>query len=140
MTTFASKADMVMEPRGSVDLGSVAVGYQTPKAWQHSLGGLALINGTRAQLKYKLERDGGAAAVDLDIKVKTAAGVVIHTETLTGISAGAIVQDRVDVDVGGVSGGSPLLLEVDVNTEDAGTTATLDAAMSYETPIVIGGC
>lgn len=139
MTKFAVKTGIGFEPAANVDLGSVAVGYATPSGWRHTLGGMAIINGLSAKLRYKLARSGGAGAVDIEIRVKTGSGTVLHTETLN-VAAGATVTGVAEVDVGAVSGGAPLLVDVNVTTADAGTSATLDTDMLYETPVVVSGC
>lgn len=139
MTVFANKTQLAFEPRANVDLGTAAVAYTTPTEWRHSMGGVAAMNGVTATLKYKLERSGGAADVVVELRVKTGGGQTIHTET-KNVAAAATVNQSVQVDVGAVSAGSPLFVEVEVTTADAGTTATLDALMQYETPIVVAGC
>ncbi len=138
-TTFASKTQLKFEPSAKIDMGAVAVAYTTPGAWRHTLGGLSLINGVKAELKYRMERDPGAGTVNFTVRVKTAAGVILHEESQS-LTAGATLNNAAQIDVGAVSGGSPLLVEVEVTTADAGTTATLDALIEYESPVIISGC
>ncbi len=136
---FAVKSDMNFEPRGNVDLGAVAIGYTTPAPWRRYLGGLSAINGVKAQVDFKIERNAGAASVDLTLRLKTAGGVVLGDKAVT-IPTGGTLNDSMPVDVGAVNGGSALFLEVDVTTADAGTTATIDAVLATETPIISFGC
>ena len=140
MTTFACKSDLQFAPRQIVNLGAVDNVATTPDSWQKTLGGLALINGTRGELLYKFEREGGAAQAGATLVLKTASGQVLGTTGEIPLPASSDAFGKLTVDLGGISGGSPILCEVTVNTADAGTTARFDAVLSVETPVVIGGC
>lgn len=136
---FAVKSDMVFEPRGPVDLETAVVAYTTPQTWRRYLGGLSAINGVRAQVDFKIERDAGAASVDLTIRLKTAGGVVVGSKDVS-VATGETLNDSMPVDVGAVNGGSALYIEVEVTSADSGTTATIDAVLATETPIISFGC
>lgn len=136
---FSLKSALPFEPAGSVNLGAVAVGYTTPAAYRLKLGNMANISGNAYQVRYKIQRTGGAAAVDLVLKLKRGDGTELWSTALN-LAAGAETVGIEDLDLGTVSGSTPLFLEVEVTTADAGTTATLWADLVADTPTVIGGC
>ncbi|WP_430414463.1 hypothetical protein [Marinobacter adhaerens] len=136
---FANKGTLQLEPRAAVDMGTSGVKYSTPLPWRSALGGLALINGVTAHLKYKIATTGGAGTAEATLRVKTSGGVVLHEETIS-VANDAVLNGKTQVDVGAVSGGSPLLVEVEVTTAVASMTAELDSALEVETPVIAGGC
>ncbi|MCG2581932.1 MAG: hypothetical protein KA296_13755 [Marinobacter sp.] len=136
---FAMKGSLPFEPRALIDLGTVAVAYTTPSAYQLKLGNLANMNGTEYQVRYKLARTGGAASVAVTLSLKRGNGTVLWSKALN-LAAGATAIGAEDLDLGTVSGGVPLFLEAEVTTADAGTTADLDVDLIAETPAIVGGC
>ena len=136
---FATKGSLTFEPRAAVNLATSGVNYTTPLAWRAALGGLALINGVTAHLKYRLATSGGAGTAEATVRVKTSGGTILHEEAVS-VASDAVVNGKVQVDVGAVSGGSPLLVEVEVTTAVTGMAGELDAVMEVETPVIAGGC
>lgn len=135
---YAGKSDLVLEPRASVDLGATGVSYSTQKDWRKTLGGLDQL-GVKGELVYKFSRANGAATATVTLSLKTASGQVVGSESID-LAQSAVTNGKMLVDLGAVSGGSPLYCEVDVTTADAGTTAELDAVLTVETPVIVGGC
>lgn len=138
MTTFATKSDFVFEPRAAVSLATAEVAHTTPGAFRKTLGGLALINGTKGELAYKFSRPSGAASVVVTLTLKTGAAI-LATESIT-LPANADTTGKITADLGGISGGSPMFCEVEVTTLEAGESCDFDAVLTAETPVVIGGC
>lgn len=138
---FAVKSDLNFDPRGVVNLGTVGNTYKTPDSWRVSLGGMAVINGLKGELKYKFERqDNGVQQTWATLRLKTQGGLTIAEFQSINIAPNGNIQGSAVVDLGGVSGGSPLLIEVETTTAEAGAVALCTAVLSVETPVFIGGC
>lgn len=136
---FSLKSTLGFEPAANVDLSTIAVAHTTPAAYQVKLGNMANIGGVAYQLRYKLARTGGAAAVNVTIRLKRGNGTELFSKAET-IGIGAQVVALEDLDLGTVAGSIPLYIEVEVTGNDAGTAATLYAEIVADTPTIIGGC
>jgi len=56
------------------------------------------------------------------------------------LPANSTTQINEQIDVGGISVASPLLLSFEVTTVETGESATLNAVIEYETPVIASGC
>ena len=69
-----------------------------------------------------------------------ASDVVVATRTLA-ITGATVISEAVSIDVSQVSGEAELRIEVDVSSAaDSGITATVDAFISVDQPLIISGC
>jgi len=136
---FANRNSLIFEPAATVDLNASAVGYTTPAPYRLKLGGLSFINGNVATFHYKFKRVAGAGSVTVEINVKTALGTVLGTETKT-VPVGDQVLGSFVLDIGSLNGGSLFYPEINVTTEDPGTTAEFWSNVDVETPVVSFGC
>jgi hypothetical protein len=137
-TIFSVKTHLIFEPNAVVPLGVAEVSYTTPSAWRQSLGGMGLINGLKATLKACIVR-GGSTDVVGELSIKTSSGTVLETIAVN-LPANSTTQINEQIDVGGISVASPLLLSFEVTTVETGESATLNAVIEYETPVIASGC
>lgn len=140
MQIFTHKSRNVFEPApAAVALDAVAVAYTTPAVWALKLSGLAHLQVLEGRLVYDLKLSGSATTGTALVKLKTGSTVLaIETVTLSNASE---LSGVLDVDLTGVNGAAPLVLEVEITAAaDAGLTAVPNAALDLIGPLVVSGC
>lgn len=138
---FAQKNHYQFDPKrpSGLVMDAAATAYTTPAVFGVKLAGLVTMKYLTASLPYRLELNQASAGGSADIQVK-AGGAVLGSATVD-LSSGTDLTGTVDVDLVGVGGAQAITVTVEVTSAaDAGTTASLDARLDVETPVVLSGC
>jgi len=138
MSIFAGKIRLPFEPKMAIAMDAVAQ-TQTPDPIRPTLGTLAALRYTPAKFAYNLKLSTapttGAATVRLYAGATEVASASVAIVGTTEIGA------SFDVDLSDVKGQAKLSAAVDVTgAADAGITATLDAFLDVDLPVVNSGC
>ncbi|MFL1484895.1 hypothetical protein [Marinobacter sp. LN3S78] len=138
MSIFAGKLHFPFEPKMAVALDATGE-TRTPDILRPSLGSLAVLQYKPAKLAFHMilsdEPTSGAATVKVYAGESELATVAV---TLEGNS---VISGSTDIDLSTVRGQTALSVSVDVTgAADAGITATLDAVLGVDLPVVQSGC
>lgn len=138
---FANTTQFNFDPltASGVDMVTAGTAYTTDAAHRETLGDLARLSDLRGTFRYSLALNQATAAGV--VAVKLMAGTVELASEELSASTGTRFTGAVEVDVSQVAAGTAIRVEVDVDTScDAGTTASIGAALNIEHPVVITGC
>lgn len=137
MTTLTGKFRFGFEPKMAVDLSATGA-TATPESLAVTLGTLSALSYKPSRFAYNLNIDAAASSAVVTISLKASGAVLWQTShNLNGLIE---VGQSVAIDLSQVAGETPLVAEVEVTTAEASRTATLDAFLDVEQPLMITGC
>lgn len=138
MSVFAGKIRLPFEPKMAVAMDAVQQ-TQTPEAIRPTLGTLAALRYTPARIAYNLKLSSAPTTGAATVRIF--AGATEIASSSVAIVGATEIGGSFDVDVSEVKGQTKLSAAVDVTSAaDAGITATLDAFLDVDLPVVNSGC
>lgn len=139
MSVYAGELQFVFEPKMAINATAVAE-TKTPAGLAVKLKTLASLSYVQPVFKYLLRLNQATAGGTANINLYAGATVVGQIANVD-LSTATEFSGSLDVDLSSVAGSTPITAAVDITgAADAGTTATLDAALDIDLPIINTSC